>query len=272
MEPGHRCRAGRANRLGQHPGRGRRSSSCAISSTRRRRSTPRRPFSCAWLCAISCEPFPAALELCESLAADSASFPALARAAYHLDGLLDLRRGAPPARSTRSTSLAQRLFARAVLHLSERRSTVATTRVRGRAAGGLAPRAGPPRKLDRRRRGGILGCRRAGSHAADLPSSAAGLLPRPAGAERRQRQPASSRRGCAIWLSLRAEAADNARLVAGLLPCTGARSFAIGTLIGAVTEFLSGLAIERLIPLLPASAPHASAISARPSARTSPRR
>ena len=64
------------------------------------------------------EGLPGAIERCEALAADSASFPPLARATYHLDGLLTYgaARRLPAARLG---ALAARLFARAALHLPE---------------------------------------------------------------------------------------------------------------------------------------------------------
>src|SRR5205823_7653616 len=67
------------------------------------------------LCDLA-DAFPAALERCEALAADSASFVALARATYHLDGLLayGVARRLP---TDRLGALAARLFALAVLHL-----------------------------------------------------------------------------------------------------------------------------------------------------------
>src|SRR5205814_5399025 len=59
---------------------------------------------------------PAAMERCEALAADSTSFPALARATYHLDGLLAYG-SARRLPAERLVELAARLFIRAMLHL-----------------------------------------------------------------------------------------------------------------------------------------------------------
>ena len=53
------------------------------------------------------------------------------------------------------------------------------------------------------------------------------------------------------WLSRGREAPDNARLVAGLFALHRSTLVRNNALIGAVTEFLSGLDVERLIPLLP---------------------
>ncbi|HEX2325095.1 MAG TPA: DUF5682 family protein, partial [Chloroflexota bacterium] len=64
------------------------------------------------------EGLPGAIERCEALAADSASFPPLARATYHLDGLLTYG-AARRLPSARLGALAARLFARAALHLPE---------------------------------------------------------------------------------------------------------------------------------------------------------
>ena len=69
------------------------------------------------LCDLAGGPaFTAALARCEALAADSGSFPALARATYHLDGLLAYG-AARKLPADRLLDLAGRLFARAVLHL-----------------------------------------------------------------------------------------------------------------------------------------------------------
>ena len=84
----------------------------------RRRADRRghRPSCCGWPSATCLDGLPGALARCEALAADSASFPALARATYHLDGLLayGAARRLPAARLG---ALAGRLFARAALHL-----------------------------------------------------------------------------------------------------------------------------------------------------------
>jgi hypothetical protein len=53
------------------------------------------------------------------------------------------------------------------------------------------------------------------------------------------------------WLSLAADAADNARLVAGLFALHRATLVRNRVLIGAVTEFLLGLELDQLTPLLP---------------------
>jgi Family of unknown function (DUF5682) len=53
------------------------------------------------------------------------------------------------------------------------------------------------------------------------------------------------------WLSVAAEAADNARLVAGLFTLHRGTLVRNRALIGAVTDFLQELTIEQLTPLLP---------------------
>ena len=102
--------------------------------------------------------FPAALERCEALAADSASFVALARATYHLDGLLAY--GAARRLPTdRLGALAARLFARAVLHLPA--AAVCGDDAAAEIEQGLtgAARASAPSESRRGRRGAVLGGR-----------------------------------------------------------------------------------------------------------------
>ena len=53
------------------------------------------------------------------------------------------------------------------------------------------------------------------------------------------------------WLSIAADAADNARLVAGLFALHRATLVRNPALIGAVTDFLLGLELDQLTPLLP---------------------
>ena len=62
------------------------------------------------------EPFPVALQRCETLAADSGSFPALARSVFHLDGLLAYGAARQLPREELG-DFAGRLFVRALLHL-----------------------------------------------------------------------------------------------------------------------------------------------------------
>ena len=54
-----------------------------------------------------------------------------------------------------------------------------------------------------------------------------------------------------FWLSRRAEAADNARLIGGLFALHRATLVRNRALVGAVTDFLLSLSIEQLTPLLP---------------------
>jgi hypothetical protein len=196
------------------------------------------------------EAFGAAMERCESLAADSASFPALARATYHLDGLLSYgtARRLP---AERLGDLAARLFARSVLHLpaaavcgDEAANEVRQTLL---ALHELVQRGGPV----------------VGTSVESYWEALASL------AERGATHPGL--RGLALvllelagrlgpgeladrlryWLSIAVDATDNARLVAGLFALHRATLVRNPALIAAVTDFLLGLELDQLTPLLP---------------------
>jgi hypothetical protein len=194
------------------------------------------------------EALPQAVERCEALAADSASFPALARATFHLDGLLayGAARHLP---AGRLGPLAGRLFARAVAHLPA--SVACGDEAAEEMAEGL-------RALDelvgRRSVAGDPGAyRRAVAAAAELPGchpalrglalvllELGGHLPRQALAGRLR-----------YWLSRADQASDNAKLIAGLFSLHRGALVRNRDLIGAVTDFLSSLELEQLAPLLP---------------------
>ena len=195
------------------------------------------------------EPFPAAMQRCEALAADSGSFPALARATYHLDGLLSYG-AARRLPSEQLTGLASRLFERAILHLGA--SAICADDAAREVESGLislyelvrrqspaAPEAEPFWTAITHL------AAMAGAHPA-LRGLALVLLEldgRLAEGELTAR--------LRFWLSSAAEAADNARLVAGLFSLHRGTLVRNRGLIRAVTEFLLELEVEQLIPLLP---------------------
>jgi hypothetical protein len=190
-----------------------------------------------------------AMVRCESLAADSVSFPALARAAYQVHGLVNLG-AARRLPADQLADLAQRLFARAVLALPaaavcgddavqevqktltplydmvarghatvadpgafwEAVATVATMEQSHPALRGLALIL---QELDHRLPDGELATR------------------------------------LRYWLSTATEATANAHLVAGLFSLNRGVLIRNRALIRAVTDFLLDLDIEQLKPLLP---------------------
>jgi hypothetical protein len=195
------------------------------------------------------EPFTEALKRCEALAADSGSFAALARATYHLDGLL----GYGSARRlpvTRLAELARRLFARAAVHLP------ASAVCGDHAATDVERALTPLYELVRR-----------GSPTAEAPDAfweSVGTVAEMAGShptlrglcllllEVERRLEAGELAGrLRYWLSATAEAADGARLVSGLFCLHRGTMLRNRSLIGAITEFLLELEIEQLTPLLP---------------------
>lgn len=193
--------------------------------------------------------FPAALARCEGLAADSGDFAALARATYHLDGLLTY--GAARRLPTEAlTALAGRLFARAVLHLPA--DAVGGDEAAQEVQAGLislyelvarrSPTAGDP---DAFWAAVALVAEGHGSHPG-LRGLALVLLE--LGGRLEAGELTARLR---YWLSAAAEAADNARLVAGLFSLHRGTLIRNRALIGAVTEFLTGLELEKLTPLLP---------------------
>jgi hypothetical protein len=193
--------------------------------------------------------FPAALERCEALAADSASFVALARATYHLDGLLayGVARRLP---TDRLGALAARQFARAVLHFP------AAAVCGDDAAAEIQPALTGLHELVRRQSlavgdaAAFWEALEAVEAQADSHPGLRGLvlvLLEQGGRLGRDALAARLR----YWLSAVPEAADNARLVAGLFALHRGTLVRNRALIGAVTDFLRELSIEQLTPLLP---------------------
>jgi hypothetical protein len=203
------------------------------------------------LCDLAASPaFAAALERCEALAADSGSFPSLARATYHLEGLLAYG-AARTLPAERLRDLAGRLFARAVLHLpaaavcgDEAADDVRQTLL---ALHELVQRSSPSvRGAEESFWAGVTALAERPPSNPALRGLALVLLEL-AG----RLGPGDLTRRLRYWLSIAADAADNARLVAGLFALHRATLVRNRTLIGAVTEFLTGLDLEQLTPLLP---------------------
>jgi hypothetical protein len=203
------------------------------------------------LCDLAGGPdFAAALARCEALAADTGSFPALARATYHLDGLLAYG-AARTLPAERLLDLAGRLFARAILHLpaaavcgDDAADDVRKTLL---ALHELVQRGGP-----------VVGDLRETfwqevGTVAERPATHPGLrgltlvLLELGG----RLQPGALTDRLRYWLSLTADASDNARMVAGLFALHRATLVRNRAVIGAVTEFLVGLELDQLTPLLP---------------------
>jgi hypothetical protein len=190
-----------------------------------------------------------AVERCEALAADSASFPTLARATYQLDGLLSFG-AARRLPVERVRSLGERLFSRSVLHL------ISSVACGDEAAEALAPALTSLSELVRRGSmlvadpegfwtaiedvAGLTGCHPSLRGLALVLLEIAGRLDRPQLAER-----------LGYWLSTTADAMDNARLVAGLFSLHRGTLVRNHALIGAVTDFLQQLELAELLPLLP---------------------
>jgi hypothetical protein len=195
------------------------------------------------------EQFAAALQRCETLAADSGSFPALARAAYHLDGLLGYgsARALP---AERLTALARGLFTRAAVHLpaasacgDEDAAEVQQTLT---ALHDLA-RRGSPAAADPDAFWASV------QTVAEYPASHPALrglslvLLEMAGRLDREALAARLR----YWLSAASDARDNARLISGLFALHRGTLVRNRALVGAVTDFLLELEVEQLVPLLP---------------------
>lgn len=192
--------------------------------------------------------FAQALRRCETLAADNASFPAIARAAFHLDALLALgtARRLP---EQELAGLAARLFVRAALHLP------AASQCGDEAALEIEASLIPLAELVRK--GSPIAAADlfwdAVCAVSELDSAHPGLrglaltlleigerLPPGALAHRLQR------------LLLGASPDAGARLVAGLFRLRRGTLVRHRALIGAITDFLLSLEIETLLPLLPA--------------------
>lgn len=200
------------------------------------------------LCDLT-EEFDLALAACELLAADSHSFPALAQATYHLEGLL--RYGAARKLPVPMLAdLAQRLFARAVLALPA--ATICgdegATEVKERLIalfelvrqGSSVTTSTDPFWL-------------AVQTVADYQEShpllrGLSLLLLELGG---RLAPGELGARLQFHLSQSTEATQNAQLVAGLFLLHRATLVRNRALIGAVTEFLLTLSIDQLIPLLP---------------------
>ena len=200
------------------------------------------------LCDLA-DALPAALARCEALAADSASFPALARATYHLDGLLSYG-AARQLPAAPLAALAMRLFARASLHLpaavvcsDDAAREVQETLL---SLHDLAQRRSPvAHDPDAFWTGVETVAQLPGAHpqlrgvALVLLELGGRLAPGDLAARLR------------FWLSRTSEAADNARLVAGLFALHRGTLVRNRALVGAVTDFLRTLSLEQLTPLLP---------------------
>jgi hypothetical protein len=192
---------------------------------------------------------PATLEHCETLAAGAGSFAPLARASYHLDGLLGY--GAARRLPVEAlTGLARRLFARAVLHLA---SSVQC----GEAAAAEVERALISLSELVRRGSPIVEDPALFWEAVARSADLAGCYPALRGLcltlqeLAGQLGPGALAARLRYWLSTVATATDNAQLVAGLFALHRGTLIRNRRLIDAVTEFLGGLAIDELIPLLP---------------------
>ena len=199
------------------------------------------------LCELSA-PFPAALVRCEALAADSGSFPALARAAFHLDSLLayGAARRLP---ENQLADLAARLFVRASLHLPA--AAICADDAAEEVEQTLTPLAELVRRGSRAAAPDVFWeaietiAAMEGTHPG-LRGLALTLLE----VEGRLEAGELARR-LRPWFSI-GDAAANARLVAGIFSLHRGTLIRNRTLIAAVTEFLLGLEIDALIPLLPA--------------------
>ncbi len=200
------------------------------------------------LCELT-DRFGQALERCEALAADSDSFPALARAVYHLDGLLSYgsARRLPVAELT---DLAGRLFLRASLHLpaaalggddaaEEVRQTLTPLY---ELVGRTSPVIADPEPF-------WSAVETVATMEQSHPSLRGLCLVLLQLGGRLTLEELSAR--LRYWLSTAAEAAENAKLVAGLFALHRGTLVRNRPLIGAVTDFLLELEIEQLVPLLP---------------------
>jgi hypothetical protein len=194
-------------------------------------------------------PFPEALARCESLAADSTSFPALARAAFRLDGLLAygaVRKLPEP----QLADLAGRLFVRAALALP------AAAVCGDEAARDVEEALKPLADLVRRGRTiaapdvfyrGVAAVATRGDAHPGLRGLCLTLLELGG-----QLAPGELPRRLRAALAGATDAAANAKLVAGLFALHRGTLVRNRAVVGAVTDFLVGLEVEALIPLMPA--------------------
>jgi hypothetical protein len=196
------------------------------------------------------EALPAAMDRCEALAADSVSFPALARAAYQLDGLLSYG-AARRLPAERLSLLAGQLFTRAALNLP------AAARCADDAAAEVSAALTPLYELVGR------GSPATAAGAEEFWEAVAAVA-EATGAHAGLRGLAlvllelGGRLGEGVLagrlrylLSMAGEVGDNARLVAGVFSLHRGTLLRNRALIGAVTGFLLDLEIEELTPLLP---------------------
>lgn len=201
------------------------------------------------LCDLT-DALPAALARCETLSADTTSFPALARAAYHLDSMLTYGVARQLPRDA-VADLTQRLLARAILHLPLAVSVddAAATEVE-RALILLYELV---RRDDVGEASVAFEFWEAVAGTVELPSSHPGL--RGLGLTLlelgHRLAPGELSNRLRFWLSRPTEAADNARLVAGLFALHRSTLVRNRPLIAAVTDFLVTLEIDALVPLLP---------------------
>jgi hypothetical protein len=195
------------------------------------------------------ELIPSSIERCDALAADSVSFPALAQAAFHLDGLLTLG-SARQLDVERLSELANRLSARAIVALPSAANCGddATDEVQGAllALHGMVMRSSAVtvdiplfwEAIDRLAESPFTHPTLRGLGLVLLELD--GRLPNGQLSER-----------LGYWLSARDDVATNARLVAGLFALHRSTLVRNRPIIRAVTDFLLGLEVEQLTPLLP---------------------
>jgi hypothetical protein len=211
------------------------------------------------LCALA-EGWTSTIEQCETLAADSASLPTMARATSQLDGLLSFG-AARRLPEERVRALGERLFSRSVLHL------LSSVTCGDEAAETLAPSLTSLSELVRRESvlvadpegfwtavedaAGLAGCHPGLRGLALVLLQIAGRLDRTELAER-----------LGYWLAKTADALDNARLVGGLFSLHRGTLVRNHALIGAVTDFLQHLELAELLPLLPTLRRSLGALSA----------
>lgn len=200
------------------------------------------------LCDLSA-PFEAALARCEHLAGDSASFPALARSTYQLDGLLSYgtARALP---MERIRDLSRRLFARAMVHLPSGAvcgdDSAPTVQDRLNALHELVQRESPAVVDVEAFWSAVLQVAMQTDSHPSVRGIALLLLELA-----RRFQPGDLARHLRYWLSSATQPVDAARLVAALFSMHRGTLLRNRELIAAVTHFLMGLEMRALLPLLP---------------------
>jgi hypothetical protein len=200
------------------------------------------------LCDLPAE-IPSALARCEGLAAGSADFPALARAAHHLDGLLayGTARRLP---EDRLADLGRRLFARAAVQLPA--AVVCGDDAAEEVRAALLPLA----DLVRRGRPTAASPARfwqSVETVAELEAAHPGLRGLALSLlETGGRLPPGELARRLRAALVRDDAAANARLIAGLFALQRSALVRNRAIVAATTEFLLGLSLDQLTPLLPA--------------------